>query len=168
MKDDLRKWAKSVRASLDMETISIKLVEKLSHLEEYNRAKNVMLFYPKPGEVNLLAVLKDKSKHFYLPKIVGTGLLCCPYSENMALCTSCFGTKEPVSGACNPALLDLIIVPALACDINNYRLGYGKGFYDRFLTGLNTVKISCIPERLIIDTIAPDEFDIKMDKIITA
>lgn len=168
MKDDLRRWAKAVRASLDMKSISAELVEILLQSEEYSRAKNIMIFYPKDNEVNLLPILEDKTKKFYLPKIDGDNLQCCPFTEDTILSDSVFNTKEPVSEACNPALMDLIIVPALVCDRDNYRLGYGKGFYDRFLQNLKAVKIVCIPESLVVDTIYPNNYDVKMDKIITA
>lgn len=168
MKDDLRRWAKAVRASLDMKSISAELVEKLFQSEEYGRARNIMIFYPKDNEVNLLPILKDKTKKFYLPKIDGDNLQCCPFTEGTILSDSVFNTKEPVSEACNPELMDLIIVPALVCDRDNYRLGYGKGFYDRFLQNLKAVKIVCIPESLVVDTIYPNNYDVKMDKIITA
>ena len=61
----------------------------------------------------------------------------------------------------------LIIVPALAVDKNNYRLGYGKGFYDRFLNDFNRIKVVCIPKCLTIDTIYPEKHDIPMDLVIT-
>jgi len=64
---------------------------------------------------------------------------------------------------------DLVIVPALAVDKKNYRLGYGKGFYDRFLSQLSsdTKTIVCIPKELIVETIFPNEHDIPVDIIIT-
>ena len=168
MKDDLRRWAKTLRASLDMKSISAELVEKLFQSEEYNRARNIMIFYPKDNEVNLLPILEDKTKMFYLPRIDGDSLQCCPFTEDTILSDSVFNTKEPLTEECNPNLMDLIIVPALVCDRNNYRLGYGRGFYDRFLQDLKAVKIVCIPGELIVETICPDKFDIRMDKIISS
>ena len=69
MKQQLRKWAKEERKKLDFSKISENLVCKLMDTEEYQKAKNIMLFYPKAYEVNLLALLDDKTKNFYLPKI---------------------------------------------------------------------------------------------------
>ena len=168
MKKELRKWAKEVRNSLDMEKISLELARKLSITDEYKNAENIMLFYPKENEVNLLSLLQDKSKNFYLPKIEEENLLCCPFSDGDNLCLSCFNTQEPLTETCKKDLIDLVIVPALACDKNNYRLGYGGGFYDKFLKDIKAVKIVCIPKELIIETIYPENFDIKMNKIITA
>ena len=56
MKKELRKWAKEVRNSLDMEKISLELARKLSITDEYKNAENIMLFYPKENEVNLLSL----------------------------------------------------------------------------------------------------------------
>lgn len=159
----LRTWAKEERKKYSCDDI---LVKKLVQTSEYKLAKTVMLFYPLKDEVNLLSLLKDKTKKFYLPKIDGENLLCCPYEENNTLCESCFKTKEPLT---NPDGVkpDIVIVPALAVDKNNYRLGYGGGFYDRFLSKIKTFKIVCIPKEFIVDTVYPEEFDIPVDLVIT-
>ena len=167
-KQQLRKWAKEERKKLDIEALSFELVQKLQETEEYKAAQNVMLFYPLQYEVNLLALLKDKTKTFYLPKISDNNLLCCPYSEGEELCESCFKTKEPLTAPEEKDLIDLVIVPALAVDRNNYRLGYGGGFYDRFLEGVNIKKIVCIPKDLVVASVYPESHDIQIDKIIMA
>lgn len=167
-KQRLRKWAKEERKKLDIDLLSQKLVEKLQETEEYAQAKNIMIFYPLKDEINLLSLLKDKSKNFYLPKIDGENLLCCPYNQNEELCESCFKTKEPITTPVEKDLIDLVIVPALAVDRNNYRLGYGGGFYDRFLVGVNVVKVVCLPKVFVLDSVYPEAYDIPMDKIINA
>ena len=164
-KHKLRKWAKEERKKLDIEKISKELVKKLQEVEEYKQAKNIMIFYPKKYEVNLLDLLEDKNKNFFLPKISGEDLLCCPFNSG-ELCESCFKTLEPTSEPVNKSILDLVIVPALAVDKNNYRLGYGGGFYDKFLEGLNVIKLTCIPKELIVESVYTEKHDIKVDKII--
>lgn len=169
-KEQLRKWAKEIRSKLDINSISKNIIKKLIKTTEYQQAKNIMIFYPLKDEINLLSLTKDKNKTFYLPKIDGNNLLCCKFDENTELCESCFHTLEPASpNQANKTLIDLIIIPALAADKNNYRLGYGKGFYDRFLTQFDshTKTIVCIPKELIVETIFPNEFDIPVDIIIT-
>ena len=178
----LRKWAKKERSNLDMKVLSEELVEKLIQTEEYKLAKNIMIFYPLKDEVNLLSLLDDSTKTFYLPKIDGEDLLCCEFNKNTELCESCFHTMEPTIPSFQPSPnnreqkafpLDLVIVPALAADKNNYRLGYGKGFYDRFLrvnksNNFFFKTIVCIPKELIVETIFPNEYDYPVDLIITA
>jgi 5-formyltetrahydrofolate cyclo-ligase len=44
------------------------------------------------------------------------------------------GIPEPINGVlANPRLIDIVLVPMLGFDLNGHRLGYGQGFYDRFL-----------------------------------
>lgn len=73
-KQQLRKWAKAFGKL--REDASYKLVHKLIETDEYKQAKNIMLFYPMKNEVNLLELLQDNSKTFYLPKVDGKNLLC--------------------------------------------------------------------------------------------
>ena len=54
----------------------------------------------------------------------------------------------------------------LAVDKNNYRLGYGGGFYDRFLKGVNSTKITCLPKEFVLDTVYPEIHDSLVDKVI--
>ena len=154
-KQALRKWAKEERSKLDMKALSKKLAKKLQNTKEYKTAENIMIFYPLKDEVDLLELINDSSKTFYLPKIDGENLLCCKFDKNTELCESCFHTMEPNTKQIK-FTPDLVVVPALACDKNNYRLGYGKGFYDKFLSDAKTKSIVCIPKEVVIDTIYPE------------
>ena len=166
-KKSLRIWAKNERVKLDIQALSDCIAENLIKTDVYKNALNILFFYPLKDEINLLSLLKDSSKTFYLPKIDGENLLCCPYKEGDDTCLSCFNTCEPLTGPCEKRLIDLVIVPALACDKNGYRLGYGGGFYDRFLNGFLGLKIACIPSKLLVDNVYPESHDVKMDYIIT-
>ena len=166
-KASLRKWVKEERKKLNTEELSKFFVQEIKKTEEYKKAQNIMIFYPLKYEINLLELTKDSTKKFYLPKIDGKNLLCCPYGENDELCESCFRTKEPLSEPVEKSKIDLIFIPALAVDKNYYRLGYGGGFYDRFLAEFDGIKIVCISQNLIVDNVFPEEHDIKIDIIIT-
>ncbi len=167
-KQQLRKWAKEERKKLDIYELSQNLVLKLQETKEYIQAQNIMLFYPLKDEINLLELLHDKTKKFYLPKIDGENLLCCPYSGDEELCISCFNTKEPMTPSVEKSIIDLVILPALAVDKNNYRLGYGGGFYDRFLVGINAKKVVCISKNFVLDSVYPETHDLPVDKLIIA
>ncbi len=164
-KEQLRKKIKAKRSSISINYNS--LIKNLTQTNEYKDAKNILIFYPLKDEVNLLSLLKDKTKNFYLPKIDGENLLCCPYKEGDELCTSCFKTFEPLTEPVEKNSIDLVIIPALCCDKNNYRLGYGGGFYDRFLKDFNGKKVVCIPAGLIVTTTYPELHDIPADTVIT-
>jgi len=80
---------------------------------------------------------------------------------------SLFNILEPQSGATHNGIADLIIIPLLAFDLNGYRVGYGKGFYDRFLSHSNAQKfgLSLFPPAEKIDDV--NEHDIRLDFCIT-
>lgn len=166
-KQELRLIQKQKRAQLDMEKLSEILVHKLFDTKEYKNSQNIMLYYPLKDEVDLLKLLDDKEKNFFLPKIEGDNLLCCPYAKNDKTFLSCYKTCEPLTKPCNKNLIDAVIVPALAVDGTNYRLGYGGGYYDRFLKDFSGIKIVCIPQALLVESVFPQDFDIRMDVIVT-
>ena len=116
------------------EACSQNVIKELRASEIYKQAHNILIFYPLEGEVNLLELLDDKDK-----------------------------TQEPISDEVEKNQIDLAIIPALCCDKNNYRLGYGGGFYDRFLVGFSGKKVVCLPKELIVETIYPNEFDVPVD-----
>ncbi|MNK98163.1 putative 5-formyltetrahydrofolate cyclo-ligase [compost metagenome] len=74
---------------------------------------------------------------------------------------------EPQNGKLHQGEIDLVIVPLLAFDLQGYRAGYGKGFYDRFLQNINAQKIglSLYPAIEKIDDV--NEHDIRLDFCIT-
>lgn len=167
IKAELRKEAKQIRSSLEMKKISEKIINNIRPTEIYQVAQNIMIFYPLKDEINLLPLLKDDKK-FYLPKVRGEELIVCPYKEGDKLAVSEFNTQEPLTEAVSPDILDIIFVPALMVDKAFHRLGYGRGFYDRFLSriDLRAIKIVPIPSLLIKDEIPFDEFDAQFDIIL--
>ena len=165
-KSDLRKKAKCIRKSLSIAEKSKIAIEKIRGNTLYIPAKNVLIYYPLRYELNLLALLDDE-KNFYLPRVCGENLQICPFKKGDKLVTSSFNICEPCSNFINPRNLDLVVVPALMADKSGFRLGYGGGFYDRFLVKNNTVKnILPIAKELIVEELPHEEFDIKIDEII--
>lgn len=166
-KSELRKKAKELRKSLDIKNISEKIVKNIRELEIYKNANNVMIFYPIKDEINLLTLLDD-NKNFYLPKVEGQELLVCSFKKGDELAISEYKTNEPISNPINSDILDIVFVPALMAGKDFYRLGYGKGYYDRFLlkNALQAIRIVPIPSELLIETIPHDVFDIQIDAII--
>ena len=62
---------------------------------------------------------------------------------------------------------DLIIVPCLSVDNDGYRIGYGKGYYDRFLKDFKGVSICPCYHELLTDSLPTDKYDIKINILIT-
>lgn len=160
-KNELRNKIKKIRKTLDNNLVSKIITQKILQMEIFKNSENIMLYYPLRYEINILGLMK-KDKNFYFPKVSGENLLVCPYCGDFE--KSCMNIYEPCSNPVSPEILDLIIVPALAIDKNNYRLGYGGGFYDRFLKQNSKVKtITPIFKELIFTRLPHEEFDIQID-----
>lgn len=168
-KKDLRINAKKIRKSLDIKNIGEKITAKILDFEPYKLASDIMLFYPLENEIDLRKLLEDKTKNFFLPKVSGNELLACPYKQGDKLVLSKFSTQEPLTDAIeDTSKLDIVIIPALMADKTKNRLGYGGGYYDRFLArNPKPHKIVVVANELIIDKIPPDEFDERVDTIIS-
>ncbi len=167
-KQTLRKNHLILRKTLDRQKASLKIVEKILNLPAFCAAKNVLIYYPLKHEINLLPLLEVKGKKFYLPKVMGSDLLVCPYNENLE--KSKLGIMEPCdSFALSPDILDISFVPALAVDKNLNRLGYGGGFYDRFLKNkqVKSLNIAVLFKELVVDEIEVEPFDKKVDMLLT-
>lgn len=166
-KEELREQAKQIRSLLPIEQISVKIVENLRMVNIYDAAEHIMIFHPLEHEIDLLPLLDD-DKNYYLPKVKGDELLVCPYKKGDELTTSEFGTKEPLTEPVDPSILNLVLVPALMVDKDFHRLGYGKGFYDRFLLKeeLKALRIVPISSLLILNELPHDEHDAPIDIIV--
>lgn len=172
-KEELREKAKNIRKLLYMEKISEKICANFINTEIYDAAEHIMLFYPLAEEINLITILKDKTKKFYLPRVEGDDLVVCPYKHGDKLKNSAFNTKEPTTKPVSPEILDIIIIPALMAGKNFQRIGYGKGFYDKFLNRNNSIlkaiRIVPVPSVLTVGSLPYDEndaiFDIILDEL---
>ena len=164
-KSDLRLKAKNIRKNLNINILSSEICKQIRNMQIYQNSENVMLYYPMQYEINLLDLLKD-DKNFYFPKVFKTELLVCPYTSDLK--KSDLNIYEPCSAPVDAKILDLIFVPALMADKQNYRLGYGGGYYDRFLkshpavTGICVCYDECVTEKL-----PADEHDTPVSAIIT-
>ena len=79
-----------------------------------------------------------------------------------------WGVLEPNEGEeVSPDELEVVIVPMVGGDEQCNRIGYGKGFYDRFLEKVSCPKIGLTFDRNVIEEIPVEHFDVPMDKIIT-
>jgi 5-formyltetrahydrofolate cyclo-ligase len=171
-KKEIRKNIKSLRLSLSLEEKNQAASNVFSRLEELNvfqSAEAVLLYYSLPDELPTPEFLKRWSgkKKIYLPRVVGNDLEILPYDENL-LNTGAFNIEEPTGDNSVPITdIDLVIVPAVAFDENGYRLGRGKGFYDRLLAGSNVIKIGVGYEFQLLPSLPIEPHDVPMDVIIT-
>ena len=100
------------------------------------------LYYPSNFELNVLKFLENeymKNKSVLLPVIKGkNNMNFYSWKKNEVLFVNKFGMLEPEKKK-SAKIPNFLLVPILAFDKQNYRLGYGKGFYDRYLNKFNNI-----------------------------
>lgn len=79
-----------------------------------------------------------------------------------------WGVFEPIDGEeVAPSEIELVIVPMVAADEHCNRIGYGEGFYDRFLKQVNCPKIGLIFEQNVVEELPTEKFDVPLNKVVT-
>ncbi len=168
-KRELRRHYRAIRRSLSLEERSAAeaiICEQLCSLPCFGEAKTILAYYPIGDEPNLLPVLEEA---FLLGKQVAFPV-CDPATSTMvfrivpslsALRVGAHGIPEPCDDC--PVLSDfsgaLCIVPALAFDLCGYRIGYGKGYYDRFLEKVAVKTIGATYHALMTEALPHEPTD---------
>jgi len=173
-KDELRIFFKKRRDGLflkgEIERISASISNKIITSGYFQKAKNIMLFYPKKSELNVLELMKTEGKNFYLPVCRGNELDICPYRAKDELFLNKYKIYEPKTLPIdNLSIIDIVITPALCASKEFYRVGYGGGYYDRLFNkkDLKAVKIVIIPDEMLLDYVPYNEFDKYCNVIVT-
>ena len=143
----------------------------LSH-PRIQAAHTILLYASMADEVKtgrLIKLLLEQGKTILLPVVVDDHhMKICHYSHDSEMTTSSYGIQEPQEEAFTRYdEIDVVIVPGLAFDLQNHRLGRGKGYYDHFLSETpNIYKIGiCFPFQ-IVDLVPTDDHDIPMDEVV--
>lgn len=172
-KTELRAAARKIRANLDIALISSKIYINFREQDFYKFSKNILVYYPFNNEIDLREFYKDNSKNWYLPRVdmYSRKLVIHKYKYGDTLAKNKWGILEPLdrNEIINPEIIDIVVIPALMADKKGFRLGYGAGFYDKFIPCLRAdcLKIIPVPEELFIDSLPYDNWDIRANIIIT-
>lgn len=175
-KENLRKQYKLIRDKIENQKEKSKLIaEKVRNLEEYKTAKIIAIYKSFSSEVDtkeLIYMLWEDNKIVCLPKIENNEMKFYKITDNSKLIKNKFGIEEPETNKenfINKNYIDLAIIPGLCFDKEKNRLGFGKGYYDRYLedTKIKTVGI-CFEEQILENELLPTtHYDVKMDLVIT-
>ncbi len=172
------KYLKIRQNIVDRETKDSLIYDKLIENKKIKKAKVVALYSSFKGEYDttkLAKYLLSKGKTICYPRVID--------AENMEFIkvdsldevnTIGFykGIKEPKENndlIINKKDIDVMIVPCICFDDNNYRVGYGKGYYDKYLFNVDSIyKIGVSYKELKIEEfLEVDNFDVKLDTIVT-
>ena len=177
----LRKQARIVRDRQDSEELKKKskiILGKLYDLSCYKKAKKILTYVSTGSEADtrelIIKAVSDK-KNVYVPRVYGKEMKFHKIISLDELCPGYYGILEPdihceewkneddiVDGT------DLCVMPGLAFDNNFNRIGYGGGFYDRFLAAAKGItSVGICYDSLIYESVPTEPHDISVDYIIT-
>jgi 5-formyltetrahydrofolate cyclo-ligase len=139
----LRERMKAVRKAIspeEREALARAMEDRLFALPALGQAHTVMLFSSFGSEirtVGLVRRLMDEGRRVLLPFVDGTEMGATELRPEDALVSTSYGPREPAQRRLvDPGDVDLVLAPGLAFDRHGYRIGYGAGYYDRYLARL--------------------------------
>lgn len=177
-KQDIRKIIKRKREEIDKQIkkeLDLRIMNNFFNSDYINKSNVIFIYVNMESEINTVDIitrLLNMGKRIAVPKVL-------PGNKEMVALeikslsdlneSGAFGILEPdITKKDVGDEVDLIILPGLAFDKRGYRIGYGGGFYDRFLQRYNNVKrVSLCYNFQIIENIPEEDFDEAIDIIIT-
>ncbi|MBE6137970.1 MAG: 5-formyltetrahydrofolate cyclo-ligase [Erysipelotrichaceae bacterium] len=165
-KNEARSKALKLRKNENKAISSEVALNSLLEMGILNDINHIGIYYPIGKEINIIDIVnKFPDKKFYLP-ITRDDISFIEYKLNDNLVDGPFNTKEPIGDIVNRSRIECFIIPCVSVGNGNRRIGYGKGYYDRYLDGYEGIKIGiCYKSGINLDVIC-DEHDIILDYVI--
>ncbi len=173
-KKQIRKEIKQLKSSISFDEKlqrSAVIFSKLEKINIFQKAKCVMLYWSMEDEVQThdFIIKWTQHKEIILPSIQNDILVLKKFDGVESLKTGeKYGIQEPDGEIFTDfEQIDVVLVPGVAFDKENNRMGRGKAYYDKLLKRLRAYKIAVCFDFQLIDKVPTDKHDIKMDEIIT-
>ena len=169
----VRRWLAALPSSERRESDRALFAHFLS-LPQVEGAKTIFAFWgiperePDTGE--LVRQLAERGKVVGLPRMLpGRGMEVRGYASDRPLVPAAFGLLEPDEQAplLERAAIDLILVPAVCYDKAGYRLGFGGGYYDRWLEHFNGFRVGMCRNAVLQDKVPTEPHDSRVDLLLT-
>ena len=146
------------------------LIQRLRSLPAYQAASVIATYLPFPHEVDtsfLIDAAQEDGKQVVIPKTYPKGRMEFVAYDPQKLIPTAFGLLEPEDGsqAVDQSKIDLIHVPGVGFQKDGYRLGYGGGYYDRYLADFDGATVSTIYACQEVD-FAPAPHDIPVQEVL--
>ncbi|GIW33329.1 5-formyltetrahydrofolate cyclo-ligase [Meiothermus sp.] len=168
-KAEHRSWAKEVRKGLPTAQLSARVVRHLARFLASHQARHILLYSAFGTELDAAELQKLYPATYYLPRARTYQLEVHPLP--CKLVKHKYGFWEPAAETpkVDPEILDAVLVPGLAFDPWGHRLGYGQGFYDRFLAQLppRTLTVGLVAEALVVPELPHDPWDVPVQFLAT-
>lgn len=171
----LRHELKLRREQLDKQSIIDKsrlIEEKILNLATFRQAQNIMCYVSKDTEVfthDFIKKILNMGKTVAVPFIVKKGIMKPAVIRHFSeLSLAEFKTLQPQTKNFLDEKIDLNLIPALAVSKTGDRLGWGAGFYDRFISDYRPkINIALIFDCQLVNQLPTTKFDQKIDGVIT-
>lgn len=175
MKNQLRELILAKRNMLPEAEItekSKKIENNLFNLNEFKKSKTIMFFVSFKNEISTHQMIKNslRKKNVVVPKVIGHEIEPSVIIDfDNLVPTGKFSIPEPIEiMKIAYKHIDLVLVPGIAFDKKGHRIGYGLGYYDKFLKKVpKAVKIGLCFDFQIVDEIPREEHDVAVDFVIT-
>ena len=144
--------------------------KKLKKIYAFKDAQKIGAYYPIGSEIftqDIIQELLSEDKEVFLPKVIGDHMEFRKITSFSSLERGSFDIMEPKEDCPTDNNLDVILVPTVGISPVGVRLGYGHGFYDKFLAEHKTATISLTLEKQIVKNIPKSEHDVIIDWIVT-
>lgn len=167
-KDVLRAEILKKRTEVASRALSAGICEKAAALPEFLAAKTVMVYLSKGSEVDtsrLIALAHMHGKAICAPRVISPTEIEAAMLDVRGFQRGTFGILEPRGKRCEE--IDIIFVPGVAFDKTGNRIGYGKGYYDRFLKAQAATTVGLCYSVQVVDSIPASPHDVRLDKILT-
>lgn len=107
--------------------------------------------------------------HWAVPRVIDNNGMLLHIYDPARLVPHRFGMMEPAHDlpVVDPATLDIVLTPGVAFDRNGWRLGFGGGYYDRFLPATPALRVGVTYDEFVVDALPHNERDQRMDWIVT-
>ena len=162
----------------DVKENSNKIKKSLYSLQEFKQSKNILFYVSFNSEVSTIGIIKEllikKEKNIIVPYVLKNNpILQLSELRNINnLAAKTFGILEPKENYIREFSyknIEMVILPGIAFDTKGHRIGYGYGYYDRFLKKLNknVIKIGFAFDFQLVEKIPEERHDVAVDIIIT-
>lgn len=174
-KKELRAAMKKRNLSLAPEAraaASERIFGRVAKSAPFAAARCVAFFCALPDELATEAALArwSAAKRVVVPRVMGEEMQFCDY-DPAALGAGAFGIAEPgrAAVACDPADIDIVVVPGTAFTRDGARMGRGRGYYDKYLSqpGFRAVKVGVCYVHQLVGSLPVEPHDVTMDYVIT-
>lgn len=139
------------------------IVDAFLASDTYQEAKTIAAFMPMPFEFDMTRILADKTKRVVIPKTLPQRQMIFTDYDAENLVRTSFGILESQSRLA--VIPDLIIVPGLAWTADGYRVGYGGGYYDRYLANFSGQTVSLVYSCQRLSKAEFDDFDVPVSHL---